>query len=443
MILSSFFTHYANAAANNSVNVYAKVSKIMQAQNTAAPKLNAALTADKTTLSGLGQLQGALASFQGVAQSLSGNGLNLSASSSDKNVLSATASSRSAAGAYAIQVTQLAQSQVLRSHDLTSPDAAIGSGATSKISIDFGNASGNTFATDTAAKSGQTVIIPSGANTLQGIASAINGANIGVTAKVTHSGNRYALELSSPTGAANSMRIGVSGDPALRDLLAYNPTGTKNLSQMASAQNASLTINGVAVGSPSNTVTGAVPGTTLNLAAKGSSKLEVVQGSAQLSQNVTNLVNAYNTLNAKLNALQQGDLKAEGSALRIRNQLARIFASDSNDATGASSPTRAKIGIAAQKDGSLTIDANKLQNAINADPVSVAALFTNGGKGIADSLASQIQGWVGPAGSIPKKTTAINRDITALNVKRGSLEKALTAQAATLVKLYSATAASS
>ena len=82
MILPSLFSNNANTSGSVSADVYNKVSKIMQAQNTPAPKLNAALTADKTTLSGLGQLQSALASFQGVAQSLSGIGFDLSASSS-------------------------------------------------------------------------------------------------------------------------------------------------------------------------------------------------------------------------------------------------------------------------------------------------------------------------------------------------------------------------
>ena len=437
MNLSSYFANFtnssnnSNSAGNLSTEVYTKVSKIMQAQNTAVPKLNAQLTADKTKLSGLGQLQSALASFQGVAQALSGNGFGLSAISSAKEVLSANTSSRSAAGSYAIQVNQLAQGQVLRSKTLAAPDTAIGDGAAGRIRFEFGAVSGNTFSASTAALSGKTVAIPSGTRTLQGIAAAINGANIGVTAKVVTSGAGYVLELASPTGAAGSMRIGVSGNPALQGLLSYDPAGVKNLSQTAAAQDAALTINGVAVNSRGNTVTGAIPGTTLNIVATGSSKLEIAQGSAQLLQNVTSLVNAYNTLNAKLTALHQGDLKADGSALRIQSQLAHI----AGGATGMSA--LAKIGIAAQKNGDLAINASKLQNAISADSAAITRLFTNGGTGIADRLASQIKGLIGPSGSLPDKTAAINREIAALNAKRGSLEKSLTAQANALVKYYS------
>lgn len=439
MNLSSYFTNKTNAntTGNASVDVYAKVNKIMQTQNTAAPKLNAALTADKTMLSGLGQLQSALASFQGVAQSLSGNGVNLSASSSVAKVLSATTSSSSVAGTYAIQVTQLAQGLVLKSKNLPSPDVAIGLGGSSKISFEFGSTSGNTFTTNAAINSAKTVVIPSGANTLQGIASAINGANIGVTAKVIPSGTSYALELNSPTGAANNMRINVSGNSALQNLLTFNPAGVKNLSQAVSPQDATLTINGVAMRSPSNTLTKAIPGTSLSLNAKGSSELVVAQGSAQIAKNVTNLVNAYNTLNAKLSTLQQGELKVDGSALRAQSQLKGILTSSANSTTGSPVQALANMGITTQKNGNLVVDTNKLQAAISLDSASVTKLFTNGGKGIADHLVSQIQGILSPVGGLSRKVAAVNQDITALNAKKSSLGKSLTAQANALVKLYS------
>lgn len=432
MLLSSILSNSANnnasSGSNVPVDVYNKVSKIMQTQNTAAPRLNAALTADKTTLSALGQMQSALASFQRVALSFTGAGR--SATSSANEVLTATASGNSLAGTYAIQVSQLAQSQVLRSQSLASPDAAIGGGAAGRISFEFGNRAGDAFSVGSA---GKTAEIPSGGDTLQGIAAAVNSANIGVNAKVVPSGTGYALEFTSPSGSAGSMRIGVSNNLTLKDFLEYNPAGEKKLSQTASAQNAKLTVNGVTVESPSNTVTGAVLGTTMKLAATGYSKLEVTQGSAQLLENVTNLVNTYNTLNAKLDALQQGDLKTDGSAMSIRTQLARIFGSGSGAIT---SQALAKIGISVQKNGDLAINATKLKNAVGADPVGISHLFSHSGSGIADNLSSKIQSMVGPTGSLPKKATAINQDIAALNEKKSSLEKALTKQANALVKYY-------
>ena len=346
-------TSNTNTSANNTAQIYAQVNTTMQARNKVAPLVNAALNADTTTLSGLGQLNSALSIFQSVAQSLSGNGLDLSATSSSSSVLSATTSNQSVAGSYAIQVTQLAQSQVLQSAVQSSQTAALGAGTASKITFDFGTISGNTFSPHSSEKS---VALPSGTNSLQSIAAAINNSNIGVTAKVVTSGTGYALDLQSPTGTASSMRIGVTGDSALQGLLSYDPTGVKNLTQTASAQNASLTVNGAVVSSPSNTITNAVPGSTLSLTATGSSNLIVAQGSAQILQNVTNLVNAYNTLNSQMNTLRQGTLKSEGSAMAAQVQLERIFISSSgNGASGSPLVALAKMGITTQQNGAMVI----------------------------------------------------------------------------------------
>jgi flagellar hook-associated protein 2 len=434
MSFSSLITSNVGTSGTVSADVYAKVNAIMQSQNKAAPILNAALTADTTALSGLGKLQSVLATFQGVTQSLSGNGLNLAATSSNTGVLSTTLSGHSVAGNYAIQVTQLAQGQVLQSKSLASSDAAIGLETASKLTFEFGKTSGNTFTPVASAKS---LVLPNGTHSLQSIASTINGANIGVTAKVIASGTGYALELHSPTGAANSLRISVTGDAAMNTLLAYNPAGVKNSSQTAAAQDAALTINGVATNSPANTLANAVPGTSISLTATGSTNLVVVQGAAQITQNVTTLVNAYNTLTAQLNTLKQSDLKADGSALRAQNQLGSILLANTGGTSGSTSLALAKIGITMQPNGILTIDSAKLKNAISADPSSVTRIFTNGGKGIADTMSNQIQGLIGPVGSLPKKMTTLNQDVTALTAKKATLEKTLTAQAQALLNYYS------
>jgi len=430
-LASSNTTTSANATT---AQVYAQVNTIMQAQNKTAPLLNAALNSDTTTLSGLGQLNSALATFQSVAQSLSGNGLNLSATSSSPGVLLATTSNQSVAGSYAIQVTQLAQSQVLQSAVQSSQTAAIGAGTASKITFDFGTVSGNTFSPHSSEKS---VSLPSGTNSLQTIAASINNANIGVTAKVVTSGTGYTLDLQSPIGAVSSMRIGVTGDSALQGLLSYDPAGVKDLTQTASAQNAGLTVNGSVVSSPSNTITNAVPGTTLSLAATGNSNLLVAQGSAQILQNVTNLVNAYNTLNSQLNTLRQGTLKSQGYATTAQIQLEKTFiSSGGNGASGSPLVALAKMGITTQKSGVMVINTATLQNAINADPVSVSKIFTNGGNGLADHLVNQIQGLIGPTGSISQYATALNHDVTALNTRKSILQTAMTAQANALVNYY-------
>lgn len=420
---------------NSGLDVYDMVSKTMQSQNTLAPKLNAALSSDKTRLSGLGQLQSQLASFQGTVKALTGAGISTSASSSASNVVTASTSASSVSGSYAVQVDQLAQSQVLNSKPLASKDAAIGSGTASTLKIDLGTSKDGSFTPSTRTVT-KTITIDSSNNNLQGIAAAINAANIGVTASVTLTASGFVLSVTSPVGSDSSMRLSVAGDPVLQGLIGYNPAGAKNLTQQSEAKDAALTVNGVAKTSASNTVTDAIPGTTLTLAGKGSSNLTISQNPSQIVNNVNGLVSAYNTLNSKLTELQKGDLQGDQTAARIQGQLARILTATSASNDG-SYLNLSKLGISTLKNGNLAVDADTLKKAVSSDPSAAASLFTGGGKGLADKINSQIDGLLGTSGSIKKQTDDLNKDVAALNVKRNNLQKSLTAQAQALAKQYS------
>ncbi|HEX5392898.1 MAG TPA: flagellar filament capping protein FliD [Rhodocyclaceae bacterium] len=63
----------SNSTSSSSAEILAKVSKTMEARNTVAPKLNAALASDNTKLSALGKLMSGLTTLQTSAQSLSGS----------------------------------------------------------------------------------------------------------------------------------------------------------------------------------------------------------------------------------------------------------------------------------------------------------------------------------------------------------------------------------
>jgi flagellar capping protein FliD len=63
-----------NYGATPSTDVYNRVQQTLASQNTGVAKLNATLVRDQTRLSGLGQLQSALATFQAKAAGLAGGG---------------------------------------------------------------------------------------------------------------------------------------------------------------------------------------------------------------------------------------------------------------------------------------------------------------------------------------------------------------------------------
>lgn len=409
--------------------ITARVESVLQSQKAGVTKLNNALTADQTKLSGLGQLQSALATFQSVATALGGSGLSTAATPTPSGKLTATTDSSAVAGTHDVVVQQLAQGQVLNAAAQTSSSTALGTGAATTITIDYGTASGGTFTAGDKASS-KTITIDSSNNTLDGIAAALKTA--GVNATVVKSADGYALSITGPDGAASSMRVSVSGDATLNKLLGYDPAGTQNLTQSAAAQDATLTVDGKQVTSASNTVTGALAGVTLKLTATGTTSLAVAQNSSQIASNVASFVSAYNTLNTTLQSLSKGALKSDSALNQVTSQLAQILK------TGGGSPAAlAKAGVTMDQSGNLKLDNTKLTAAIAADPATMGKLFTNGGKGVADLMSTQIASLTGTSGRIAKEVTSTTADLNTVTAKKATLATALTAQATALAALYS------
>ena len=129
---------------------------------------------------------------------------------------------------------------------------------------------------------------------------------LGVTATIVNdgSGTPYRLALtSSSSGASNSFKITTSGgDGTIDSLLGYDPAGTQNLTQTLAAQNADLTVNGIAITSASNTVSEAIQGVTLtlkNITATPAS-LTVARDTTAINTAASGFVEAYNALASQI-----------------------------------------------------------------------------------------------------------------------------------------------
>jgi flagellar hook-associated protein 2 len=418
----------ATAQASVSAEIYAKVDKIIAPQKSGLIRIVGNIASDQTKLSAFGQLRSALASFQSVAQALSGAGLTSTATSSSKGVLGATASASVVAGTHAVEVKQLATNQTLASAAQASASTPIGTGSVTTITIDAGSAVDGKFSAD--GNASKTITIGSGNNTLQGIADALKQA--GIDTAVVKNGDGFTLSIKGPAGANNSLRISVSGDAAVKDLLAYNPVGSSKLTQTTAAGDAILNVDGKEVRSASNTVSTAIEGVTLSLTAAGKTSVVVAQDPSQIARNVTDLVTAYNSLNSKIAELQKGELKSDPALQQISSQLTRLVASGSFGSFGA----LGKAGVTVGAGGNLQIDNAQLTSAIAADPQAIGKLFTNNGNGIADQFASKLASLTGDGGRLQKQEATVNKELAALGKKKADITAVLAKEATALIKLY-------
>lgn len=397
------------------------VTKLMAVESQPLAALNAKEASYQAKLSAYGTLSGALSAFQSAVQ-----GLNdpakfqaLKASSSDSTVASASASSIAVAGSYALDISKIAQSQKLVAAGRTSTSTAIGTSATTTLNFDFGTISGTlapyvpvtgtggTYTASTFTSNGngaKTVIIDATNNSLSGIRDAINTAKIGVTASIVNDGGAspYRLVLSSDNaGVSNSLKItaDAGGDAAVTALLSHDPTGavgvTQNLQQTLVGQNTEMTVNGVFVSKTSSTLTDVVPGVTLNALKIGTSTVSVAQDSAGMTTAVDAFIKGYNDLAKTLKdssaydpaTKRAGILQGDASVRTIQSQLRATMG---RTLTGNLAYTNlSQVGITLQRDGSLALDSGKLQTALAANPVDLAAVFSATGKA-SDSLVSYV-----------------------------------------------------
>lgn len=383
----------------------------------------------------LGGIKGALSGFQSANDALKSLVARSSfkATASDAAVVTPVASETVGAGVYAVSVTNIAQSQRLGAAGQASQTAAIGLGGASTISFTFGTISGGTLDTDgiyTGASftgSGATAVtvdIDQTNNTLEGIRDAINAANVGVTATIVNDGSAtpYRLILNANgTGAARSMKIDVSGDSAVSDLLSYDPAGTQKLNQLQGAQDAKLTVDGIPISSASNSVTGVVDGLTFTLKAPGNSTVTVARDYTQITTAVTNLVKTYNDASAAIAASTakgaglQGNAGVVGTLSRLRTEIGAL-----RPGSG-SLQSLSQLGIQFQRDGTLALDTGELTAALNADYAGVSALL---GK-FTGSMSTLTKTMLGESGSLTAQTNGITRSIEAIDSQRERISRRL------------------
>ena len=390
----------------SNLDVNSIVSQLINIERQPITALDQREAGIQAKITAFGSIRGALSSFQNAARGLSDAGrfLAFKATTGDSTVATISASAKAAAASYALDVTSLAQAQKLTVAGQASTNAAIGNGT---LTFDFGTISGGTFDSATGKYTGaafssngsgsKSVTIDSSNNSLQGIRDTINAAKIGVSASIVNDGDAnspYRLVLTSDNkGQTNSIKISVSGDAALSNLLAQDPAGTQNLSQSIAAQNAVFKVDGVSISKNSNTITDVIEGVTFTLQkAAANTTLAVSRDTQTVQSSVQAFVKAYNDVNKTLSdlsaynattqrgAILQGDSAVRNIQNQIRSTLTSTLAGLSGNLTQLS-----QVGVSFQKDGSLALDSAKLQSAIENNFSDISGLFAAVGKGT-DSL---------------------------------------------------------
>jgi flagellar hook-associated protein 2 len=353
-------------------------------------------------ISDFGKVKSAISTFQSAIEDLtSASGFSLfSSSSTDETVATVTADSSAVPSSYDVVVSQLASYDKLASSSYTDTLTAVGTGTLS-ITVD-----GSTM----------DLTLDGSNNTLADIRDAINNStdNPGVTATILNeSGGSRLILTSEETGQDNAITVSVDdddgddSDSSGLSRLFYIGAGDDGLAeQVETAQDALLTIDGFDIQSASNDVTDAVSGVTIQLAAVGSSTISISRDNTQIEEEISEFVDAYNTLQTTLDELESGSLQNDSTLRRIQsgfkdvlNQVATVDGADAY---------LFELGITRDRYGTLSVDSSELSTALSDDFNRVVNILSDETTGFISRFYSYAEQLVEVGGIIDNKDESLD-----------------------------------
>jgi flagellar hook-associated protein 2 len=347
--------------------------------------IDAKLERAESRISGYGAVRFALSSLKDAFAALNDTSdfASITSRNSQPAALGITAGPLARPGSYTVEVSALASAQRSASAGFASASTALNA-ANAGAAFDL-TVSVNGGAAQTISVTGATVppaTTPAGV-TVADVVRAIDDAGLGLDAELVNVGGAspYRIVVTGATGAA----AGFTLTSAAADL--DFATG------LSTATDASLTVNGMAVSSASNSLVDVVPGVTLELysptTAGTPARVDLSRDTSGVRQKIEALVSAYRDFEDTLTVLGDRDSTVEefGGALAgdqlvstLRGQL-RSMLLDTSSSPGSTITAGRDIGLSFDRDGVLQLDSARLSQALQSNFDQVVTVFTANAEG--------------------------------------------------------------
>ena len=253
------------------------------------------------------------------------------------------------------------------------------------------------------------------------------------------------LRLNDRTGGESRLRLSMSVSPlvggAPQPLLGTFGTETVGRARaMAVGSDAQLKVDGVLLSRPTNTVTDALDGVSINLLqAEAGTEIDftVTRDLDASVQSIKDFAKAYNDI-VSFSSGQQLD----GQPLRSNSALRRILGSFTQAlrtevAAGGAFSRGTLAGVTLTRSGSLEVNDTSIRSALNANLSGVQALFGTAGIGNAMSQATAFATRA-VDGTITSALSSISNSSTSLNKRISDAQTRVTARREALVARFTA-----
>jgi flagellar hook-associated protein 2 len=379
-------------------------------------------------LSAYGQLKSALSSFQGAMDELgtTDSFKIYTATSTDESALEVTANSSASLGTYNVRVERLAANHKMASAEF-SDTATFGGTAGDSLTIQVGSTATNTITVDL-----------STAKSMEDIRDLINedASNPGVTATIINgnNGNRKLILTADETGSSSAISLSYGGSI---DASTFGMQTLNDIGGDISLLDSEISVDGYSITRSTNTLTDVIQGVTLNLeSARPGVDIQVTveRDISAVEASVQGFADAYNELRSTIRSLREGQLEADSTLLSIERGLLGIL---NNPTASGTFSHLTEIGVSIQKDGTMSVNSSRLEEALNTDYSAVAELFANADSGYAVRLGSLTGMWLEDGGLIDSRTDGLDSRIEDLEDRQTAMDRRLAQVEARYLKQFS------
>jgi len=380
--------------------------------------INTKISETEAKISAYGYIKTALLDLQNAFKQLddAADFASITPTVSQPNSVGVSTTFSAQAGSYNLNVSNIATAQSTASTGFAARDTQINGGVAFKLNLSIGGVTKPAIDVTTA--------------TPAGIVSAINGSSYGIRAQLLNTGdssNPYKVVVTGETGAAKSFTLSAvtTADQSV------SVSGLSFSNNLETARDASFTLNGMPITRASNQVSDLIDGVTFNLysATSGAARIDLNRKTQAITDNLKNLVAAYNDFELTLTELGNPDSKIEliGGALKnssilqsLRSMVRGYVTSNSSTPGGALSAAR-DVGLSFDRKGKMTLDETKLSNALQSNFDNVVTLFSAGTNnksiyssapaGVAGDAVAKIDQMLRSNGLISNQTDSANKKV--------------------------------
>jgi flagellar hook-associated protein 2 len=415
----------AFSGKTNGIDVASTVDALMQIEEQPEVQMQqqqADISQQISLLSGISNDLQTLYSAANSLQDVNGGLTGKTATSSQSDIVTATADTTAAVGNRTVTVSNLAT--ISSSYSDSVPSTTQLGGV--EIDVAYGDPN-NPTSTDK-------IVIPSTDNTLQQAADYINSSNYGVTANVvTDTQGSRLVFVSKTSGAAGNLTV---------------TSSALHFTQGTAGVDAQLNVDGVPIDSSTNTVTTALPGVTLNLASASPGApvtVSVAADTSQATQTINSFVSAYNTVVNDINSQFTLDANAQEGPLAgnsgLRSLQSQLLSAISYSVSGTGQYVNLQsLGIEMQDNGTLQVNSKVFTDAITNHYQDFQNFFQSlSPQGLGNFFGNQMTQMTDPTeGPIAAAVTGLQQTNQSLTGDINDFEARMTSLQQQLTQEYSA-----